>query len=67
MAAVRYVVKRTDRNSGQFSVTHQKKQDAIDEAKRLAEAHAKEKPEFTVYELKAVSKIIPGMTLVHIP
>jgi len=52
-----YVIKRTDKEFGDPTVIHGSYDEAEGEAKRLAMLHAKEKPEFTIYKLKEVSKI----------
>jgi len=52
-----YVIKRTDKEFGDPTVIHGSYDEAETEAKRLAMLHAKEKPEFTIYKLKEVSKI----------
>jgi len=46
-----YVIKRTDKKYGNFSVTHDTLEAAIVEAERLARQHATENAEFCIYKL----------------
>lgn len=46
-----FVIKRTDKDSGGFTVEHPTIEEAEKEAERLAIQHAMESPEFTIYEL----------------
>jgi pyruvoyl-dependent arginine decarboxylase (PvlArgDC) len=52
-----FVIHRTDKEYGCFSVSHETAEQATEEATRLATKHAQESPEFTIYELKEVKKI----------
>ena len=53
-----YVVKRTDKEYGFFTKEHETFDLALEEAIRLANKHATEKPEFTIYELKQAKIIL---------
>jgi len=46
-----YVIKRTDKSYGNFTVSHKTLDEAIEEAQRLANVHVRENPTFIIYEL----------------
>ena len=46
-----FVIKRVDKETGQFSVTHLNLTDAEKDAERMATQHADEEPIFVIYEL----------------
>lgn len=52
-----YVIKRTDKEYGGYTIEHGIYEDAEAEAKRLAQKHGLEEPEFIVYELIEVARI----------
>ena len=52
-----YVIKRTDKDSGGFTVEHPTLEETDKEAERLAIQHVMECPEFTIYELVEVRKV----------
>ena len=49
-----YVIKRTDKEFGKFTVTHETLEDARKEAERLARKHAEENGMFTIYQLTPI-------------
>ena len=59
-----YVIKRIDKEHGQFSVTHLLLIDAEAEAVRLAEKHAQETPVFEIYELTAVQTVSAAVKII---
>lgn len=52
-----FVIKRSDKDYGNFSKTHEKLDEAIEEARRLARKHAFDKPEFIIYKLEKVKTV----------
>ena len=61
-----YVIRRIDKDFGQFTHTHQTLEEATEEARRLAKRHADEDPAFTVYELTAIKQVSAEITITEV-
>ena len=60
-----YVIKRTDKDYGGFSIIHETLELATEEAERLSKKHVDETPKFTIYELKRVNVISAKITITN--
>ena len=58
-----YVIIRTDKEYGPFTVIHDTLQIAEEEARRLAEKHAGESARFTIYELMPAMEVSANIKL----